>query len=128
MQPGDLHTMSVNATDKRINNGTAMNDDSIGADQIAPKVMAKKVGFRFLKGHPYHPPRRSLDGSEFTRLKKRLVRKLKIEYGPELTTKQKEHINNAAEARARLELRGEQMDDANFVLLVNTERRELECL
>jgi hypothetical protein len=86
------------------------------------------VGHRYKSGHPYYPPKRSLDGSAYERLVKKFIRKLKREYGPDLTAKQQEHINTAAHARARLTLRGEQMEDADFVLVSNAERRALESL
>jgi hypothetical protein len=86
------------------------------------------LGHRYQPGHPYHPPKASINGSEYERLVKKFIRKLKREYGPDLTAKQIEHINTAAHARARLTLRGEQMEDADFVLVSNAERRALESL
>jgi hypothetical protein len=51
------------------------------------------VGHRYQKGHPYHPPKAPLNGgSEHQRLKSKFFRALKMEYGPELTASQKEHI------------------------------------
>jgi hypothetical protein len=87
------------------------------------------VGHRYQKGHPYHPPKAPLNGgSEHQRLKSKFFRALKMEYGPELTASQKEHITNIANIRARLQLQGETIDHVTFVMLINAERRELEKL
>jgi len=86
----------------------------------------KRLGHRFQKGHPHYPPK--IDGTAYERLKKQIIRKLKIEYGPELTIKEREYINTIADCRARITLRGEKMEDADFVLLSNLEARALEAL
>jgi hypothetical protein len=88
-------------------------------DQPTPR----KLGFRFEKGHPFYPPKQV--GSEHTRLRSKIIRRLKREYGPDISAKQMEHIVNAADIRARLHLQGETINHADYVLLVNTERREL---
>jgi hypothetical protein len=87
---------------------------------------SKRVGHRFKFGHPKYPPK--IDGTAHQRLVRQFVRKLKIEYGPDLNARALEHIKNIAAIRARLQLQGEQLDNTTYVLLVNTERRELECL
>jgi hypothetical protein len=84
------------------------------------------VGHRYQKGHPFYPPRMNI--SAYERLVKQFIRKLKREYGPDLNARALEHIKNISVIRARLQLQGEQMDHMTYVLLVNTERRELECL
>ena len=99
---------------------------STGEDQISPK----KIGHRFEKGHPHYPPwsRRLNNMSEYERLKKKFIRELKNEYGPELTFKQRAHIDSAAGIMARLQLEGKDIDHANYRELNTELRHGLEAL
>jgi hypothetical protein len=55
---------------------------------------------------------------------------LLTEYGPEpeLTVSQKESIYLAAEYKARLKLKGDQLDEATLVMLGRALRREMAVL
>jgi hypothetical protein len=84
-------------------------------------------GPRFAKGHPRYPPKHpgvpALDPD--TRLRNKLGRALRRDYGPDLTAKQKEHIANAVELRVAI---SKTTDAATLHELVREQSRELARL
>ena len=89
----------------------------------------KKIGHRFERGHKYYPPKPPLDGdSEFKRLKRKMIRALKKEFGPDLTAPQLAHINAAADAGARLNLQAATAHPKAIVGLMVAQRQALEAI
>jgi hypothetical protein len=89
----------------------------------------KKIGHRFERGHKYYQPKQPLDGdSEFKRLKRKMIRALKKEFGPDLTAPQLAHINTAADAGARLQLQAATVSPKHIVGLMVAQRQALEAI
>ena len=83
----------------------------------------------FKVGHPWHSPKRPRAGTtELTRLRKRLARELRNEFGPELTASQLAYINAAAEAGARLQLQPESAHPLAIANLMDAQRHALQAL
>jgi hypothetical protein len=83
----------------------------------------------FKVGHTWHPPKRPrASNTELMRLKRRLVRALKEEYGPELTGSQLAYIDSAAEAGARLQLQPESAHPLAIANLMDAQRHALQAL
>jgi hypothetical protein len=89
---------------------------------------------RFAKGHkffaPYSKAPPAADKAAVAAIKRRLRR----EYGPDLSASQRAYIDSAARARHQLEKmnakadRGEEIDIVQFGTLANIERRSLRAL
>jgi hypothetical protein len=91
----------------------------------------KKIGHRFEKGHPHYPPKhpfQKINRSNHARLKKRIIRDLIIEFGPDLSVKQMQHIHSIGDLSARLQLLSEAADPIAAATLANTIHRHLEAL
>jgi hypothetical protein len=107
---------------------------AIGRSKAGTFESGNKIGHRFQKGnrtafkahHPWHQP--PSGSPELTRLKKRLVRALKLEYGPELTGSQLAYIDSAAEAGARLQLQPESAHPLAIANLMDAQRHALQAL
>ena len=85
-----------------------------------------KTRTQFKPGHPPYPP--PAGTTELTRLKRRIARELKAEYGPELTGSQLAYINAAAEAGARLQLQPQDAHPLAIANLMDAQRHALQAL
>ena len=83
----------------------------------------------FKVGHPWHSPKHPRAGTtELTRLRKRLARELREEFGPDLSATQRAYINAAAEAGARLQLQPESAHPLAIANLMDAQRHALQAL
>jgi hypothetical protein len=77
----------------------------------------------------WHAPKRPRAGTtELTRLRKRLARELRKEFGPDLSATQRAYINAAAEAGARLQLQPESAHPLAIANLMDAQRHALQAL
>ncbi len=97
-------------------------------DSVSSGAGLKKiVGRPFAKGHPFYPPKKPLWNSEDERQKRKIVRALKMEFGPGLTATQKIYINNAADLAVTIAntsdaiIKGELIEEQRHVLAMLNE-------